>query len=447
MPAFFLVLGLALLVGGAELLVRGASRIAAAARISPLIIGLTVVAYGTSAPELAVSARASLTGDAGVALGNVVGSNIFNVLFILGIAAIMRPLTISSQLVRFDVPIMIGVSLLTWLLSRNGTIEPAEGALLLAALAGYTAVQVFLARHYARREHNEKPEISPMNPPFNSRNFALHAALVLAGLVCLGLGADWFVRGAVAIAQRLGITELLIGLTIVAVGTSLPELAASLWATVRGERDLAVGNVVGSNIFNLLGVLGISALLGPGGAEVSRDALHYDIPVMIAVAVVCLPVFISGATVSRLEGFLLWFYYALYVAVLVLDAVNSPLERPVSQAVAFIFIPLTAIILLTSLVITEKQLERMLGPLAADFRVTAKRTLRQLKRLLIFTLGGTIVLLGVAMIFMPGPATVVIPLGLAVLATEFIWAKRLLVSTVDRAKELLSRSHNEKKEP
>ena len=447
MPVVFLVLGLALLVGGAELLVRGASRLAAAARISPLIIGLTVVAYGTSAPELAVSARASLTGDAGVALGNVVGSNIFNVLFILGIAAIMSPLTISSQLVRLDVPVMIGVSLLAWVLSSNGTIEPVEGALLLAGLAGYTAVQVVLARYYARREPAATAEISPMNPPFSARSFVLHAAFVLAGLVCLGAGADGFVRGAVATAQRLGITELLIGLTIVAVGTSLPELAASVWATVRGERDLAVGNVVGSNIFNLLGVLGVSALLGPGGAEVSQDALQYDIPVMIAVAVVCLPVFISGATVSRLEGFLLWFYYAMYLAVLVLDAVNSPLERPVSQAVAFIFIPLTAIILLTSLVITEKQLERMLGPLAADVRVTAKRTFRQLKRLLIFTLGGTIVLLGVAMIFMPGPATVVIPLGLAVLATEFIWAKRLLVSTVERARGLISPSRSEDKEP
>ena len=447
MPVVFLVLGLALLVGGAELLVRGASRLAAAARISPLIIGLTVVAYGTSAPELAVSARASLTGDAGVALGNVVGSNIFNVLFILGIAAIMSPLTISSQLVRLDVPVMIGVSLLAWVLSSNGTIEPVEGALLLAGLAGYTAVQVVLARYYARREPDATVESSPMNPPFSARSFALYAALVLAGLVCLGAGADWFVQGAIAIAQRLGITELLIGLTIVAVGTSLPELAASVWATVRGERDLAVGNVVGSNIFNLLGVLGVSALLGPGGAEVSQDALQYDIPVIIAVAVVCLPEFISGATVSRLEGFLLWFYYAMYLAVLVLDAVNSPLERPVSQAVAFIFIPLTAIILLTSLVITEKQLERMLGPLAADVRVTAKRTFRQLKRLLIFTLGGTIVLLGVAMIFMPGPATVVIPLGLAVLATEFIWAKRLLVSTVERARGLISPSRSEDKEP
>ena len=447
MPVVFLVLGLALLVGGAELLVRGASRLAAAARISPLIIGLTVVAYGTSAPELAVSARASLTGDAGVALGNVVGSNIFNVLFILGIAAIMSPLTISSQLVRLDVPVMIGVSLLAWVLSSNGTIEPVEGALLLAGLAGYTAVQVVLARYYARRKPAATAEISRMNPPFSARSFVLHAAFVLAGLVCLGMGADGFVRGAIATAQRLGITELLIGLTIVAVGTSLPELAASVWATVRGERDLAVGNVVGSNIFNLLGVLGVSALLGPGGAEVSQDALQYDIPVMIAVAVVCLPVFISGATVSRLEGFLLWFYYAMYLAVLVLDAVNSPLERPVSQAVAFIFIPLTAIILLTSLVITEKQLERMLGPLAADVRVTAKRTFRQLKRLLIFTLGGTIVLLGVAMIFMPGPATVVIPLGLAVLATEFIWAKRLLVSTVERARGLISPSRSEDKEP
>jgi cation:H+ antiporter len=442
--AVFLLLGLVFLVGGAELLVRGASRLAAAARISPLIVGLTIVAYGTSAPELAVSARASLSGDAGVALGNVVGSNIFNVLFILGIAAMFRPLTISSQLVRIDVPILAGVSLLAWLLGRNGIIGRAEGGVLLCLLAGYTILQVLLARHYAKKESVGEIEPSSAGPDAGLKRFVLHVALVFAGLACLGVGADWFVRGAVTIAQRLGITELLIGLTIVAAGTSLPELAASVWATVRGERDLAVGNVVGSNIFNLLGVLGASALLSTGGIEVSKDALHYDIPVMIATAVACLPIFISGATVTRLEGFLLWFYYALYIAVLMLDAVNSPLERPVSRAIAFIFIPLTATILLSSLVVSENQLKRLLGPFATDLRIFTKETLHQLKRLLIFILGGTLLLLGVVMVFTPGPATVVIPLGLAVLATEFVWAKRLLANTVDHTRSLFSRSRHKK---
>ncbi len=421
MSAVFFLLGLVFLVGGAELLVRGASRLAAAARISPLIVGLTVVAYGTSAPELAVSGRASLSGDTGVALGNVVGSNIFNVLFILGITAMSSPLTISSQLVRIDVPIMAGVSLLAWLLGRNGVIGPAEGALLLSLLAGYTILQVLLARRYARKESVQESAPISARPDAGLKRVAFHVVFVLAGLACLGVGADWFVRGAMAIAQRLGITELLIGLTIVAAGTSLPELAASVWATVRGERDLAVGNVVGSNIFNLLGVLGASALLSTGGIEVSRDALHYDIPVMIATAVACLPIFISGATVTRLEGFLLWFYYALYLVVLVLDAINSPLERPVSQAIAFIFIPLTATILLSSLFVTENQL---------------KRLHHHLRRLFVLVLGGTLLLLSVVLFFklkirrLSGGGMVLL-LGLAVLATEFVWAKRLLGGDAD----------------
>ncbi len=439
----FLVLGLALLVGGAELLVRGASRIAAMARISPLIIGLTIVAYGTSAPELAVSGRASLTGDAGLAIGNVVGSNIFNVLLILGIAALLRPLTVSAQLVRLDVPIMIGVSLLVWALSSNGVVGPAEGLLLLAALAGYTALQGILSRHYARKHLDSGQLVSRPESLFRFKSFVLQVCLVLGGLAALVAGAHWFVKGAIEIAEMLGVTQLIIGLTIVAAGTSLPELATSIWACIRGERDIAVGNIVGSNIFNLLGVLGLSALLGPGGIEVTQSALEYDILVMVAVAVACLPIFISGAVVSRLEGFFLVFYYVLYTAMLLLDAVNSPIERPVSHAVAFIFIPLTIMVLLLSIFITEKQLERMLGPVATDFEVTAKRTLRQLKRLLILTIGGTVVLIGLVMIFLPGPATIVIPLGLGILATEFIWAKRLLVNTIDRARQLVSGARKE----
>ncbi|MFO7973380.1 MAG: calcium/sodium antiporter, partial [Candidatus Hydrogenedentota bacterium] len=404
-------LGLLFLVGGAELLVRGASRLAAMARISALVIGLTIVAYGTSAPELAVSVRASLAGDAGLAVGNVVGSNIFNVLVILGITALVHPFRISSQLVRFDVPILIGVSLLVWGLSIGGAIGRVEGALLVVFLAVYTAMLGVLSKRSTNQQQEQAAIKKQGQQVFSGKSFFANATLVLAGLATLGVGAQWFVTGATTVAEMLGVTHLIIGLTIVAAGTSLPELATSIWASLRGERDIAVGNIIGSNIFNLLGVLGFSALLGHEGVEVSRNVLRYDMLVMVAVALACLPIFITGATVSRLEGFFLVFYYGLYITILVLDAINSPLERPVSQALAFLFIPMTVFILIMSIFISEKHLERMLGPLATDVEITAKRTLRQIKRLLVLVIGGTLVILGLAMIFLPGPATVVIPLG------------------------------------
>ncbi|HQE82683.1 MAG TPA: calcium/sodium antiporter [Candidatus Hydrogenedentes bacterium] len=437
-----LIAGLTLLVAGAELLVRGASRLAAMARISPLIIGLTVVAYGTSVPELAVSAHASLAGEAGLAVGNVVGSNIFNVLLILGIAAIVRPLAVSARLVRLDVPIMIGTSLLLWALSANGVLGRGEGVLLLVSLVAYTAVLGILSKRYAKQQENTTPVGAPAQDPVRTRYLAANAALVLLGLSGLVFGARWFMEGAIEVAERLGVSHVLIGLTIVAAGTSLPELFTSVWASIRGQRDIAVGNVIGSNIFNLLGVLGLSAVLGQGGLEVSRDVLRHDVLVMVAASIACLPIFISGATVSRIEGVLLVFYYGLYVTVLILDAIKSPMERPVSEAVAFLFLPMTALVLVMSIFISEKHLERILGPFADNVEITTKRTLRQLKRLLIFTIGGTLVLIGLVMILLPGPATIVIPLGMGILATEFIWAKRLLVNTMNRARHLVSAMRN-----
>jgi len=434
----YLGVGLLLLVGGAELLVRGASRLAAMARISPLVIGLTIVAYGTSAPELAVSAKASLTGDAGLAVGNVVGSNIFNVLIILGIAAVIRPLGVSTQLVRLDVPIMIGSSLLVWGLSINGAIGRMEGILLIILIVAYTALLGILSKRNAKHQHATTGIDGQKTQASRPISFLVNTGFVAVGLAALAVGAQWFVKGAVTVAEMLGVTQLIIGLTIVAAGTSLPELATSIWASIRGERDIAIGNVIGSNIFNLLAVLGFSALLGHDGLEVSQDAFRYDMLVMVAVALACLPIFITGATVSRLEGLFFVFYYGLYLTVLILDAMNSPLERPVSQAVAFLFIPMTVFVLVMSIFISEKHLERTLGPLATDVEVTTKRTLRQLRRLLILVIGGTLVILGLAMIFLPGPATIVIPLGLGILATEFLWAKRLLVNTMERAKDLVS---------
>lgn len=338
------VTGGALLILGAELLVRGASRVALAAGISPLVVGLTVVAFGTSSPELAVTVGSAYSGQADVALGNVVGSNIFNVLFILGVSALIAPLVVAQQLVRFDVPLMIIASVLALLLGLDGVIGRLDGSLLAAGIVGYT---VFLIRQ-SRRESaavadeyteafgGEMRERSPL---------LLNLALILAGLALLLVGARWLVSAAVTTATALGVSELVIGLTIVAAGTSLPEVATSVLASVRGERDIAVGNVVGSNLFNLLAVLGLGSLVAPAGIAVPMGALTFDLPVMIAVAVATLPIFFTGYTIHRWEGAVFLGYYAAYTAYLVLDASKHEIVPAFGAAMVWFALPLTVLTL------------------------------------------------------------------------------------------------------
>jgi cation:H+ antiporter len=335
------VAGLGLLVLGAEWLVKGASRLAAALGISPLVIGLTVVAYGTSAPEMAVSIKSAWAGQPDLALGNVVGSNIFNVLFILGVSALVAPLVVSSQLVRLDVPVMIGLSGLTLLMARDGSIGRLDAALLFSGAVAYTVFQVRQSRKEsaAVREEYGK-EYGP-----RLTGTAANVAFIGAGLALLVLGSRWLVNGAVAFAQALGVSELVIGLTIVAAGTSLPEVATSILAAVRGERDIAVGNVVGSNIFNILAVLGLSGLVAPSGLPVSPALVAFDAPVMIAVAVACLPIFASGATIARWEGALFLFFYVAYTAYLVLAAQQHDALPAFSTVMQLFVLPLTGITL------------------------------------------------------------------------------------------------------
>ncbi|MEW5734027.1 MAG: calcium/sodium antiporter [Thermodesulfobacteriota bacterium] len=308
--------GFALLIAGAELLVRGASRLARIAGLSPLVIGLTVVAYGTSMPEFAVSVKASLSGSADIALGNVVGSNIFNVLFILGLSSLIVPLSVSKQLVRLDVPVMIAASLLLWAFAAGGRVGRFQGLVLFLLAVGYT---VFLIRKGLRNGNGSSADPATKTDK-GLRSIAWSIALVLAGLLLLVYGARLLVDGATALARHLGLSELLIGLTIVAAGTSLPEAATSVVAALRRERDIAVGNVVGSNIFNILAVLGASAAASPRGVAVSPAALLLDIPVMVAAAVFCLPFFFTGFRISRLEGFSFLFFYLAYVAYLIFSA-------------------------------------------------------------------------------------------------------------------------------
>jgi cation:H+ antiporter len=343
--------GFVLLIVGAELLVRGASRLAKAFGIPALIVGLTVVAFGTGAPEFAVSVQASVSGQTDICVGNVVGSNILNVLLILGLSALTVPLATSPQLVRLDVPVMIAASAAVWFLAADGEIGRPEGLALLSALALYTVLLVFLAKRQKLGPASDDAAESSRTMP----QLALSAISVAAGLALLVLGSRWLVQGAVDLSRWLGVSELLIGLTIVSLGTSLPELATSVVAGIRGEREIAIGNVVGSNIFNILGVLGTSAAVAGQGMEVNPSALRFDIPIMTAVAVACLPVFFTGGRISRLEGMILVAYYAAYVTFLVLHATASPRFTTFTNAIVFIVIPLTLIGVLFSVLAATRQ--------------------------------------------------------------------------------------------
>lgn len=351
MVIVWLVAGLVVLSGGAELLVRGASKLAAAMGISPLVVGLTVVAFGTSAPELVVCLQSTFSGQPDVALGNVVGSNIFNVLFILGISALIVPLSVSQQLVRWDVPLLVGLSFLVLGMAIDGRIGRIDGLLLSTGMVVYTVWAVIQGRReQANVQAQYEAEFGAKPGTTTWQSIAINVLFFGVGLGMLVLGSRWFVDSAVILARELGVSELVIGLTIVAAGTSLPEVATSIMAAIRGERDIAVGNVVGSNLFNLMAVLGITSLVAPQGVAVSEAALWLDLPVMVAVAVACLPIFFTGHLIARWEGGLLLFYYVAYTTAIILAATAAVLAEPFNWLMLGIVIPLTAITLLTGTV-------------------------------------------------------------------------------------------------
>jgi cation:H+ antiporter len=335
--------GLALLIAGAELLVRGACGLARRAGISPLVVGLTVVSYGTSAPELVVSGTAALGGRDEVAVGNVVGSNLFNVLFILGACALIRPLVVARQLVIREVPILIAASFALLLLAADGRIGTGEGLLLCAGAAWFTVDSI----RASRRESAEARAHEVSAPAASLLGWGAGVGLVLGGLALLVLGGRALLGGAVAIARAAGLDETVIGLTLVAAGTGLPEVATSIVATLRGERDIAVGNVVGSNIFNLLAILGVSSLLaGAGGLAVVPSIESFDLPVMAAVSLACLPLMARGHRLARWEGALFLFYYAAYTAYLLLAAKQHEALPRFSAVMLEFVVPLTLATLL-----------------------------------------------------------------------------------------------------
>ena len=345
MSILLFVAGLLFLIAGAEALVRGSSRLAAVLGISPLAIGLTVVAFGTSSPELAVSIKAALSDQGSIAVGNVVGSNIFNVLFILGLSALIVPLVVSHQLVRLDVPLMIALSIIMLVFSFDENFSRTDGLILIAGLAVY----IWFLIYQSRREFaGVKQEYAKGfgNAGRENIGWFKNIALVLGGLTLLVLGSRWLVDSSVSFAQYLGVSELVIGLTIVAAGTSLPEVVTSVIAAIRGERDIAVGNVVGSNIFNIMGVLGIASIVAPAGIKISPAVIRFDIPVMIVVAFACLPIFFTGGVISRKEGALLLGYYVAYTLYLILAAAHHDALPRFSAVMLYFMIPLTVVTML-----------------------------------------------------------------------------------------------------
>ena len=334
-----LLCGLVLLIVGAELLVRCAVRMAANMKVRPLLIGLTVVALGSTAPQMTVSLQAALNDTADIAVGSVIGSNIFNILVTLGLSALIIPLRVSRQLVRLDIPLMILASGLVFALALNKQLDRLDGAVLLCGLLVYLALLLRQSRHSG---HHHASHDQPRTPwPHN-------ILLMLTALALLGLAGHLLLGAAVTVATELGLSERIIGLTIIAVSTSLPELATSLIAAFRGQREIAVGNVIGSNVLNLLGVLGLTALVAPAPLSVSPNALAFDLPVMLGVAALCLPVFYTGYRITRGEGLLFLGLYTAYGLHVVSFTTGMPLAGKLEHLMLYFVLPALLLFLLFS---------------------------------------------------------------------------------------------------
>lgn len=327
--------GLVVLVTGAEALVRGAAKLALALGMSTMIVGLTVVAFGTSAPEAAISISAVFEGSQ-IAFGNVVGSNIFNILFVLGLGGVLATLPVSRDLLGLDLVTMLVATVVVTLFGLDGAIDRIEGLVLFAGICGYIW---WMVRRGRREAAQKSEELDLDDEPGGEGSSLLHLGLLVAGLVMLTVGSQWLVDGAVGIARAMNVSELVIGLTIVAIGTSAPEVATTIVAITRGERDLAVGNAVGSCIFNLLFVLGIAGSLGPEGVEVPAQAIALDVPVMLAASFVCVPIFLTDWRISRPEGLMLLCYWAGYTTFLVLGALGHATQSAVGGALLYAAIP------------------------------------------------------------------------------------------------------------
>lgn len=302
----FLVLGLVALFIGAEGLIRGSSALALKIGITPLVVGLTVVAFGTSTPELVVSLKAALIGNSSISLGNVVGSNIANIALILGIASVIRPLNVHANVIRREIPIMIGLSILLIILLIDGALSFIDGLIFVIGIITYNIVNVVMAR----KEKNAEVDKEFKEGLKTGLGVPISIVMIVGGLGLMILGANLFVTSSISIAKVIGVSDAIIGLSVVAFGTSLPELITAGVASYKKESDIAIGNVVGSNIFNILGILGITALVIP----LSSEGISYvDFGVMLLTAIILLPLSKTGFRISRLEGGLLITGYLVYI--------------------------------------------------------------------------------------------------------------------------------------
>ena len=339
------IVGLVFLVVGAEALVRGSGKLAITYGVSPLVVGLTVVAFGTSSPEMAVSVASVRDGNVDIAVGNVVGSNIFNVLLILGLCALITPLVINRQVIRKEVPIMIGASLLLVGLGADGEIQRYDAALLFVLVIVFTTVLIRQSRKENKPgDADLEAEGISLTSTWDSK-LPVQIGLIIGGLVLLVIGAGWLVDAAINFADSLGVSKAVIGLTIVAAGTSMPEVATSILATIRGQRDIAVGNVIGSNIFNILAVVGLSGLVAPVPLKIADSIQNFDFWVMLAVAVACLPIFFTGSLIARWEGAVFLTFYVAYTVYLVLDSQDHAALGAYSNVMLLFVLPVTVVTL------------------------------------------------------------------------------------------------------
>ena len=315
------LLGLGALVVGAEMVVREGSALAARFNVSPLVVGMTIVSLGTSLPELAVGLNAAQQGNGGMAVGNIVGTNLVNILLILGLSALIRPIAFEAQTLRLDLPAMTGAALLLLCVAADGDLDTFDGIWLCLYGAAYLTLLAVLARRESRRPvvpaaGAPSPSTNPDTtdaPPVRARPVAVRALLLVLGLSVVVVGSEYLVDGAVGIARGMGVSDAVIGLTVVAVGTSAPEFVTTVVSTVRGDRSIAVGNLIGSSVFNIALILGPTVLVASGTVPVPGDVLALDLVLMVAAAVMCVPVFLTHRRLGRVEGGAFVMTYAAYM--------------------------------------------------------------------------------------------------------------------------------------
>ncbi len=361
MTVLLFIAGLIALIGGAELFLKAVDHFGLKWGVSPVIMGLTVVAFATGAPELAISIKAASSGSADLVLGNIIGSNIANILLILGVTALIAPLNITRRIIRIDVPIVIGASLLLFFLASDGVLNTFDGIVLLTGLVAYSIFTYFQIRK--SKDDDDVAEVfefesSPEELAQGTFFYIKNVGFLLIGLILIVLGSNWMVDSAVTIARLFGLSELVIGLTIISIGTSLPEVATSLSAARKGNADIAVANVMGSNLYNILLTLGVTLMIAPNFLDVSTKAINFDLPFMVAVSIACIPIFIAGFNLTRMDGILFLFYYLSYLAYLVFDALDSSLVPTIESVFIWGVLPATVIYMVWRMILYRNEKKR-----------------------------------------------------------------------------------------